>query len=297
MHDKPDNRSPAQADDRSEFMDALRKGVILGAAILVVVLPPMWVAKHKDRPAAPPAAVSQPAQPQATPPVAQAPSAQPDPAVPAPTTGPLRLADFKGEEASDDVQHVAHWAAHTRDHKQMSFVVIDKKNAQLYVFDAQAKLMDKTPILLGKAIGDHTVPGIGSKPLDQVKEDEKTTPAGRFIAEPGRNLNGEDIIWVDYDAAVSMHRLRFVNAKERRAQRLASPTSADNRISFGCINVPVAFYEGVLSPQVKKSGAVVYVLPETKSPQDLFRSFDVLGAGQQMAQAQPAKAMPVSLRQ
>jgi hypothetical protein len=291
MQDKPE---PAKTKEASEFIDALRKGLLLGVAVLVVALPPMWVAKHKQRsaPAQPPA-VSQPAQ--SSPPVAQAP-AQPDPAVPVPTTGPLRLADFRGEAAPDDVQHIAHWAAHTRDHKQSAFVVIDKKNARLYVFDPQAALVKSTPILLGKAIGDHTVPGIGSKPLDQVKEDEKTTPAGRFVAEPGRNLKGEDIIWVDYDAAVSMHRLRFVDAKERRAARLASATSADNRISFGCINVPVAFYDGVLDPHVKKSGAIVYVLPETRSPQELFRSFDVQAAARQMAQAPQAGPMPVSLQ-
>jgi hypothetical protein len=103
-----------------------------------------------------------------------------------------------------------------------------------------------------------------------VKASEKTTPAGRFIAEPGRNTKGEDIIWVDYDSAVSMHRLRYVSKQERRAQRLASPTEKDNRISFGCINVPVDFYETVLSPTVKATGAIVYVLPEVRSLQEVF---------------------------
>lgn len=62
---------------------------------------------------------------------------------------------------------------------------------------------------------------------------------------------------------------------ERRLERLATPTEEDNRISFGCVNLPVHFYEQVLSPAVKKSGAIVYVLPETRSPQEVFGSWDV----------------------
>jgi len=61
---------------------------------------------------------------------------------------------------------------------------------------------------------------------------------------------------------------------ERRLERLASPTADDNRISYGCINLPVAFYEGVLSPAVQTMGAVIYVLPETSSPQEVFKSYD-----------------------
>jgi hypothetical protein len=41
----------------------------------------------------------------------------------------------------------------------------------------------------------------------------------------------------------------------------------------------VAFYENVLSPTVKASGAVIYVLPETKSPEQQFGSWDVKHPG------------------
>ena len=36
----------------------------------------------------------------------------------------------------------------------------------------------------------------------------------------------------------------------------------DNRISFGCINVPLAFFENVVSRAFKDTTGVVYVLPE-----------------------------------
>lgn len=130
-------------------------------------------------------------------------------------------------------------------------------------------------MLLGKAVGDDSAPGIGDKPLSKIKEDEKTTPAGRFLAQPGKDTHGDDIIWIDYNAAVSMHRMRKVSAEEHRAERMATPEASDNRISYGCVNVPPRFFDGVLKPAVGKSGAYVYVLPETRTPQQQFGSFDV----------------------
>lgn len=174
------------------------------------------------------------------------------------------------ESASKDVRFIANWVRHSGDNGKLSFVIIDKKNARAFVFDPAGKLLGDAPVLLGAARGDHSVPGIGERPLAQVRPEERTTPAGRFIGEMGRNLSGEDIVWVDYDAAVSMHRVRATNPQERRLQRLASPTTADNRISFGCINMPAAFYEKVLSPQFKGRHGVVYVLPEVKPVREVF---------------------------
>lgn len=187
---------------------------------------------------------------------------------------PGPLADFGKTEAPADVVHVANWVSHTRNNQKRAFVVIDKKLAQLYVFDPKGKLKSRTPVLLGKAVGDHSAPGIGNKPLSQIKEEEKTTPAGRFLAAPGKNNHGEDIIWIDYNAAVSMHRLRKVG-QERRAERMATADISDNRISNGCVNVPHKFYNSILKPTVVKQGAFVYVLPETKTPQQQFGSVDI----------------------
>ncbi len=69
---------------------------------------------------------------------------------------------------------------------------------------------------------------------------------------------------MDYAAAVSLHRVRATQAAERRLERLATPTPEDNRISYGCINVPRAFFDRVVLPLVRPAGgrAVVYVLPD-----------------------------------
>lgn len=186
-----------------------------------------------------------------------------------------RLAKFGRESASADARHIANWAFHSGDHRDLAVVIVDKKDAKVYVFNHEGELRGATPALMGSAIGDHTVPGIGDKPIAQVLPAERTTPAGRFVAEPGTNAHGEDVVWVDYDAAVSMHRVRPNVKTERRLERLASSTPRDNRISYGCINLPVAFYEKVLSPSVRSTGAVVYVLPETQSAARLFGAYEV----------------------
>src|SRR5205085_1721268 len=206
-----------------------------------------------------------------------------DPQAPA-----LRLADFGGEQPSADARLVANWAVATANAGRHAIVIVDKKDARVYVFGPNGKLRDSAPALLGSARGDDSFPGIGDKPLSQVRPYEKTTPAGRFVAEPGRNTGGEDIVWVDYDAAVSMHRVRPLVARERRLERLATRTTDDNRISFGCINLPVAFYENVLSPSVQKYGAIIYVLPEVKTPQQVFGAYDVTDPAQ-VAAAQAQK--------
>lgn len=186
-----------------------------------------------------------------------------------------RQADLGRFKASPEVRDVADWIADSRDNAGAAFVIVDKLGARIHVFDAQARLRATSPVLLGAARGDDSVPGIGTRAVAEVLPHERTTPAGRFVAERGHNANGEDVIWVDYDASVSMHRVRATNPQERRLQRLASPTAADNRISYGCINVPVAFYERSLRPLFAHHDAIVYVLPETRPAQQVFNAYTV----------------------
>ena len=165
---------------------------------------------------------------------------------------------------------MAQWVMHSGDNRNMSFLIVDKNDAKVFVFTPAGRLKATAPALLGEAVGDDTAPGIGDKPLAQVLPQEKTTPAGRFVAEVGMSTRGEDVVWVDYDSAVSMHRVLKV---EQRLKRLATPTPKDNRMSFGCINVPPQFYERVLRPTVDSGGAVIYVLPETRSLRQTFAGF------------------------
>lgn len=163
----------------------------------------------------------------------------------------------------------------SNDNRGMPFMIIDKAEARIFVFDRLGQLGGASSALLGLAVGDDSVPGIGNRKLSSIRPEERTTPAGRFVAALDRNIHGQEILWVDYDAAISLHRVVTSNARERRTERLSSATTADNRISYGCINVSVKFYDNVVSPAFKKSDGVVYVLPETRSARETFGSYDV----------------------
>ena len=265
----------------SEFFGALRTGVLVGLGLLVLIVPLRMAQQHRaERAAQPPVAVA----PQAAPPAA-APAPVP---APAPTPG-VQLADFGKTEPSDDVRLVANWSVHTRDHGSRAIVIIDKKHARVYVFDPQGRLKSTSPALLGEWVGDDSSPGVGDKPLSQLKPWEKTTPAGRFVAEMGLNAHHQDVVWVSYDLAVSMHRVIKGLPHEKRAARLASATYKDNRISNGCVNLPKSFYETVLAPTVRANGAIIYVLPDKKPLQSVFKVWDVTSP-MQMAQRQGDKA-------
>jgi hypothetical protein len=246
-----------------DVTDGLKQGALVGAAILVVVIP----MRHYLLPQQRPAPVVDPAAVLAPPPAAV--PAVPQAAPPEPVIIQRRL-DWSGETASKDARRLAQWVVDSGDNGVQHFVILDKRNARVYVFDPSGKLTGVSPVLLGYAAGDDSAPGIGAKAVADVKPQERTTPAGRFVAARGRNTLQEDVVWVDYDAAVSMHRVRATNPKERRLERLASPTPSDNRISYGCINVPVSFFEGVLWPIFQAQPGVVYVLPELKPLTDVF---------------------------
>ncbi len=233
----------------AEFVAALKQGALLGVGVAALSIP-LWASLG---------------------PSTQSPWAQ-RALTSTSTTTPRISVDFGSEEASLEVQHIANWAINSRDNQALSFVILDKLNAKVFVFDATGALLGASPVLIGAAKGDDSVPDIGGRPMHSVQAHERTTPAGRFLGEPGRNTNGEDIVWIDYEAAVSMHRVRATEKSERRLQRLATPGIDDNRISYGCVNLPVDFFEGVLQPAFDQRHGVIYVLPEVKPAREVFKA-------------------------
>lgn len=191
------------------------------------------------------------------------------PVISAPTAQPPKVADFQEEMVSRDAKRVADWIVATGDNGERPFVIIDKINARVYLFDMHAQLRGAAAALLGLGPGDDGVSGIGQRKLSTISPKERTTPAGRFIASLGNDYT-QDILWVDYDLALSLHRVITGNVKDRRHQRLATPTPLDNRISYGCINVPVDFYDKLIMPAFNGTTGVVYILPETKMIEEVF---------------------------
>ncbi|PTM46213.1 hypothetical protein C8J24_2453 [Sphingomonas aerolata] len=178
-------------------------------------------------------------------------------------------ARFGTAAVSSDARDTVDWVMRSRDNQALPFVVIDKVNAVVFAFDGAGVLRDTAPALLGLARGDDSVPGIGQRKLATITPAERTTPAGRFQASIGADFE-QDILWIDYAAALSLHRVIAGRRIDDRAGRLASATPDDNRISYGCVNVPARFYDGVIKPLFTGTVGIVYILPETRPLRSVF---------------------------
>src|SRR5258706_7775281 len=90
---------------------------------------------------------------------------------------------------SPDASYVARWVSSSRDNKGKPYVIVDKKDARVFVFGPRGAMLGATPALLGMARGDHSVPGVGAMLPSRIPLADRTTPAGRFESEPGINLD------------------------------------------------------------------------------------------------------------
>ena len=214
---------------------------------------------------------------------------------PAPQLPTLTAADFRNYQPTPDARRMADWVVSRHDNGRMPFIVLDKRDARLYVFQPNGELIDQTPVLLGAAHGDETYPGIGDVPIAQVKPYQRTTAAGRFVTRPGLDADRTDVVWLDYDAALAMHRVINKVKSERRLQRIASPNPKVRRISWGCINIPIAFFDSYISPVFGKRQGVTYVIPERKSFEDVFETHG--GVPQTVAVANAGPLAPRDIAQ
>lgn len=179
-------------------------------------------------------------------------------------------ADEPATDASSAAGQITAWVLETADNQGLPFLIVDKVNARVLAFDRDGQLLGAAPVLLGLAHGDVSPPGIGQRPLSAITPGERITPAGRFLASTGENLGGKGILWIDYESALSLHPVVTTRAADRRLQRLASAAADDNRISYGCVNVPAEFYQDVVQRAFDGTTGIVYILPEQRSLAEVF---------------------------
>jgi hypothetical protein len=266
-----------QRDRWAEILPGAKAGLVIGIALLAVTLPPADARRAGRATTVVPALSSSLARP-AAPVFAQAQPVADEPMLPLATLADSRVArraGFGDHAPTPQARWLADWVADSNDNKGLPFAILDKR-ARVFVFDADAQALGSSLVLLGSATGDDTVAGVGNKALAALHAEERTTPAGRFVAVPGHDETGDDVVWVDYDSSVAMHRVKIVDPKEHRFERIATPTAADKRISNGCINVPIEFYDAVVKPALGRTRTLVYVLPELKSIRQVFpNAYDV----------------------
>jgi hypothetical protein len=176
-----------------------------------------------------------------------------------------------GQDVSDTVIQLAGWVVATRDNQGYPFAIVDKAAAQILVFGPDGRLRGAAPGLFGSATGDHAAPGVAGLALREIPGEDRTTPAGRFVGGFGPSIDAGRVLWVDYESAVSLHPL-IDGPTERRAERLASPSPEDNRVTHGCINVSAEFFERIVRPTFE-AGGLFYILPDRAPLAETFPEF------------------------
>ena len=171
------------------------------------------------------------------------------------------------------VMRLAAWVAATADNGDLPFMIVDKLDARIFAFNTRGDFLGSAPVLIGLARGDDAAPGIGVLKLSQISADQRTTPAGRFMAKFGAAEGHGKVLWVDFRDGIALHPVMSVSAGEHRLERIKSSDPEQHRISYGCINVPAAFYDDVLLSALTGGGAVVYVLPDSKAVAEVFPVF------------------------
>src|ERR1700749_4397686 len=104
-------------DQRSELWAGLKQVVLIPPAALVLLLPPGRVLP--PGPAATPSGAVQSA---------------------------VRRADFSAHPASPDARFMAGWAAASGDSRGLPFIILDKRDARVFVFAAEGRLIDSSPV-------------------------------------------------------------------------------------------------------------------------------------------------------
>jgi len=174
---------------------------------------------------------------------------------------------------SGTVTRMAEWVIASGDNGGLPFAIIDKVAARIYVFRPDGQLLGKAPALIGSAKGDYSTPGDANREMSAIPLKDRTTPAGRFVASFGAAYGKQRVLWVDYATAIALHPVVAAHPKERRLPRLKSRTPRDNHITHGCINVSADFYTKVVRPTFIRTRGIVYILPETRSVEEVFPTF------------------------
>ena len=215
-----------------------------------------------------------PPPPEPVPVVVPTPPPPPPPPIPLEFSGVLTAAPLPApmdrlQSASREVLDTVEWVGATRDNAGLPFVVVDKVNARVYAFTPAAQLKATAPVLLGGGVGDTVLVG-PDVPMSAIPVQKRITPAGRYPSRLVIDNHGKTVLLVDGPNLITMHIVAKGTPAQRRAERLASAAADDNRVSFGCINVPPAFFTSVLDPDFRPGQGIVYVLPEKTTAAQLF---------------------------
>lgn len=167
---------------------------------------------------------------------------------------------------SDLAQQVYRNVAPAAQASGKGFMIADKPNGMMHVFYADGTVLAQEPALFGKDTGDK----LGKSSL---AGGPKITPAGKYtltyVADNeytgGHVFQLEETVDKGDNSMIAVHAAWLGDAKEQRAQRLESPSAADNRISYGCVNTSHDLFLNKLMPNSAKfNGGMIFILPDSQ---------------------------------
>jgi len=144
------------------------------------------------------------------------------------------------------------------------FMVADKPNGMLHIFKEDGSHALSDPTLYGKDTGDVM------EAVSSLKGGAKITPAGKFTlkARASTYAGGQELILVeskDYTGYIAIHAADTSDASENRLGRLDTPSAADNRVSYGCINTKHDTFINEIAPNIANlDGGMVFVVPDAQ---------------------------------
>ena len=81
---------------------------------------------------------------------------------------------------------------------------------------------------------------------------------------------GDNVVWLDYAAAVELRGVEIIDPRKRRPERIATSYASEKRVSNGCVNVPVAFFDAVATPALGHARGILYASPELTLLRQVF---------------------------
>lgn len=157
-----------------------------------------------------------------------------------------------------------------------NYVLIDKKKCKAYVYSPDGDVLLKSEVALGRQKGDVRGGGYKNKKVKLTL----TTPPGEFyVGREGaisgttdERLYGKRVLMLRGDhtrqdskktQTLALHRVPATPMGRLRENVFHNGTLKDNRVSFGCVNFLVSFFDKMRS-FIKGKGTKVYILPEEK---------------------------------
>ena len=144
-----------------------------------------------------------------------------------------------------------------------AYVIADKENACVMIFDADNNLVKKFPAIFGAAKGE--VFNEASSSSDEPGP-YATTPMGTYrIGRQGMDkenvqfYRGKIFSIYKTPANLALH-ITYPGEIEKRTKAILSKTKKDNYGSWGCINILEKDYDESVEPNIKEN-ARLYILP------------------------------------